>query len=314
MNHLITRRTLIRSGIAGTATGIIRPRSSEAFFARHGGGGTNPFTINENGTQSGGGVVINGNNSIGGKTPRGSNLLTPGEKSLVLLVIGDSISSNSCFSAYTVTNTAKNDNLNHYDGVVYQYADPYLGPSTGPGSYPGAIADALINNGRFARVVTIGCAMGGATSYDWSKFGGFAHRIVASLLYCRRYGYPLSGSGNGGNWSMAVIHALGTNDSALSYSAGAYTALSNSCFSMLRDYGFQGKIFVPEMTVVNNVANPTLQAAQAAIINPSLGILLGMNVDQYTGGTYRQVDGTHPTNALVAQMANSWATILIANL
>lgn len=277
-----------------------------------GGAGTNPFQINENGTQNGGGVVLNGNNSIGGKTARGSNLLTNGEKTLVLLVIGDSISSNSC-PAYTVTNTTKNDNLNHYDGVVYQYADPYLGPSSGPGSYPGIIADQLINATKFARQITIGCAMGGATSYDFSKYGGFSHRIIAALLYCRRYGYPLSGSGNSGNWAMACIHAFGTNDGILGYSAAGYTNYANSGIQLLRDYGYSGKVFIPRMTLANNVTNATIQGAQAALVNNPLGIYLGADADSLTGPTNRGGDGTHPTATGANNLASLWANIFVAN-
>lgn len=278
-----------------------------------GGAGTNPFIIYENASSNGGGTVLNGNNSISGHTARGSNLLNSGEKTLVLLVIGDSISSNSCQAAYTVTNTTKVDNLNHYDGVVYAYSDPYLGPSTGAGSYPAVIADNLINAGKFARVVIIGCAIGGGSSYDWSKQGSFSHRLVASMLYCREYGYPLTGPGDSGNWQMAVLHCCGTNDNPLGYTAPQYTAYTNSCIQLLRDYGFAGKVFIPEMSLQSGVTSATIQGAQAAIINNSLGIYVGPNFDQYTGATYRQVDNTHPTTALVTIMGSSWASTIEAN-
>jgi hypothetical protein len=112
---------------------------------RKGGGGTNPFVIyDQSATSNGGGAVLAGNNSTGGKTQRGSDLLTSGQKTLVLLVIGTSIESNSCAVPYTVVHGTVIDNYNPYDGHLYAHADPYLGPSTGPGSYPGAAADAII--------------------------------------------------------------------------------------------------------------------------------------------------------------------------
>jgi hypothetical protein len=151
--------------------------------------------------------------------------------------------------------------------------------------------------------------MGGATSYDFSKAGAFSHRIVKSLLNCRRLGYPLSGSGDSGNWKMACIHSFGPNDQARilagdpNYSAAAYTANSQSCFSLLRDYGYQGKIFVPKNTMLANAVSTALPGAQAAIIDNSKGIYLGS-----------APDGTHPTGTMVtAAMAPDWNTVINAN-
>ena len=308
-----SRRTILKAGAAGAGS-LLLPRRSDALFFGSGGAGTNPFTINENATSNGGGVVLPGNNSTGGKVDRGAGFypLTVGEKTLVHLVIGDSISSNSC-PFYAVINTLKNDNLNFYDGKVYGYTDPYLGPSTGPGSWPGIMADQLINAGKFQRVVTIGCAMGGATSLDWSRLGGFSHRIVASLLYCRQYNYPLAGPGNSGNWQMAVSHCLGTNDQAQAYTAQQYTDNTNSCISILWNYGYKGKIFIPTMTLLANVVSPTLQAAQAAMINNALGIYSLGNFDSLTGPTNRQPDGTHPTSVGATGIASFASATIMAN-
>ncbi len=158
-------------------------------FFRRSGAGTNPLTINEYPTANSAGIIVPGNNITTGKTQRGSNLLTPGQKTLVILVIGTSIESNASGADYTVTNTATNDNHNIYDGNIWGYLDPYLGPSfaASRGSYPGVIGDVLINDGTvFNRTVTIGCAMGGSSSADWARSGAFSHRIVAAILQARK--------------------------------------------------------------------------------------------------------------------------------
>src|SRR5438876_2568636 len=173
-----------------------------------GGAGTNQFAIYENPPQNGGGTELAGFSDTTGRTSA-STSLTSSETTLIQIVIGDSVSSNSSAAAYTVTNT-KNENFNIYNGLNYRYADPYLGPSTGPGSYPGSIADQLINAGKFSRVISVGCAMGGTTSKDWSKQGAFNHRLRAALLYARKLGWPMTGSND--TWRMAVIYALGIND------------------------------------------------------------------------------------------------------
>lgn len=259
-----------------------------------GGAGTNPLQLFENAGSHGLGLVLNGNNSTGGKTQRGSDLLTSGEKTHILLVIGDSISANSAAAAYTVINTSKNDNLNIYDGHLYAYSDPWLGPSTGPGSWPGKTGDDIISDGsKFVRTIAIGCSMGGATSFDYSREGTFSHRVIAALLYCIRLGYPVSGSGDGGNWKMTCIWALGTNDNALGYTGAQWTAYTNSGIDFLRDYGFKGKILVPKMTLLNGVVSTSIQNAQDAIVDNSKGIYQGSNFDSLTGVTYRAGDGTH---------------------
>jgi lysophospholipase L1-like esterase len=270
-------------------------------FLRKGGAGGNPFQIFENPTSNSGGGIILGNNSISGKTVR-PTALNAAEKTLIMLVIGDSISSNAQPSAYTPTNPLKNDNLNHYDGVVYNYSDPYLGPQTGAGSYSGTIADNLITSGKFARQITIGCAGGGASSIDWAKNGAWGHRLIASLLYCRRYGYPLSGVN--GNWAMTVLYMLGTNDGTLGLSAAAYATNANSCFQLLKDYGYTGKIGVPTtMTMANNAVNATIQGAQSALISAPNGIYSVGNIDSLTGSTNRIADGTHMTAAGAISLA-----------
>jgi hypothetical protein len=291
-------------------------------YAVRGGVGTDPLQINDlSSTANGGGAILLGNTDTTGKTASSTGTaLTGGEKTLIHLVIGDSIASNSC-PAYTVTNPTKNDNLNYYvnPATMWQYKDPYLCPSTGPGSWPGIAADDLISDGtKFSRVISIGCAMGGATSYDWSKSGPQSHKIIAALIYCRRYGYPLSGTV--GVASMAVSLALGTNDGILGYSGTGYTNYTQSTIQLLRDYGFKGKIFIPIMTKNASGVVTALQTAQAALVNTAAvtygsdgtwsgGVYAGPNVESITRGG----DNIHPDAAGAIDLAGRWKTTFLAN-
>jgi hypothetical protein len=112
---------------------------------------------------------------------------------------------------------------------------------------------------------------------------------------------------------MAVIYALGTNDNALGISGANYTANAKSCFQSLRDYGFQGKIFVAKTTMLTNAVSGTLQTAQAGLIDNPNGIYLGADVDSLTGGTNRQADGTHLTTTGNDSLATLWKAIYDAN-
>jgi hypothetical protein len=273
-----------------------------------GGAGTNPLTIFENAPQNGSGVNLVGVSDPTGYTSA-PTALTSGETTLIQLIIGDSKGSNSGQSAYTSTHT-KSEMLNIYSGLNYQYKDPYLGPSTGPGSYPGTTADQLITAGKFSRVISIGAAMGGCTSHDYSKSGAFNHRARVALLYARALGWPVA-TGAADTWRMAVIYALGTNDNALGLSA-SYSANAQSCFDSLRDYGFGGKIFVAKSSMLTNAVNSTIQAAQAALVNNPAGIYVGADEDSLTGATNRVADGTHLTSTGEVNLASLWANIFVA--
>jgi hypothetical protein len=283
-------------------------------ITRGGGAGTNPFQIFENATSNGGGVILPGNNNTSGLTPLASPGLVSGQRTLFLLPIGDSFESNSCAVAYTPTNSTVHM-LNVYSGLLYPYSDPWLGPSTGPGSYIGQLADAIINSGKFARVICGGgCAMGGATSKDFSPWGSFAHRLGAMMLYARQKGYPLSAPGDGGNWQMAVPIMFGTNDNAQGYSALQYTTYTMGIVNLLRAYGCNAKVFIPQFkTLLNGSISTGLQGAQAAILSNALGIYAWSNYDQYTGPTYRVADGTHPTPAMTAAISSNGAAIIQAS-
>lgn len=231
---------------------------------------------------------------IGSRTAR-SNALVNGETTLVVGIIGDSISANSGPSAYTVTQT-KVENLNIYSaaGDVYDYKDPVIGASDGPGSQWGILGDRLRSTSRYARVIYIDPSIGGSTSIDWGKAGNLNNRARVACLQARALGWPVSGSGNGGNWKMVWLYRLGTNDKAVGTSPSNFTAAAQSTFQTLRDYGCTAKILVSTVTMVSNVVDAGLQAAQAGLVD-NVTTFAGDNLDSLTGGTNRSVDGTHLT-------------------
>jgi hypothetical protein len=276
-----------------------------AAYAQFGGAaGGLPLQFNlfdQSSGQNGSGTPLPGFSDTTGRTLR-STALVNGETTLIVSVIGDSISANSGPSAYTVTQT-KNDNFNPYNGSVYDYADPVLGASTGPGSMWGILGDRLRSTARYQRVITINPSIGGTTSLDWSKGGAFGHRARVSCLYARSLGWPVTGSGNGGNWKMAWLYMLGTNDNAVGTSGANFTTRAQSTFQHLADYGCTAKILVGKITMLSNSVNATLQSSQAGLVN-SVTTFTGPDIDSLTGGTNRVGDGTHltltgETNAIV---------------
>lgn len=242
-----------------------------------------------------------------------SATLTPGEKTFIQLVVGDSISSNSGASAYTNTHPTKNQMLNFYNGTTYQYQDPYFNVSTGPGSYPGRIADKLITAGKFARVITIGASLGGACSSNYALDGGYNHRARVGCLESHALGWPISGSGDSGNWKFGIIYALGVNDNAQSRSPASFTANALSFQQSMRDYGCTGDIFIAKQTMLNSVVNAGIQGAQAGLVDNPNGRFVGADADSLPAAANRPVDGTHFGDVGNDNLAQLWSNIFVAH-
>jgi len=66
--------------------------------------------------------------------------------------------------------------------------------------------------------------------------------------------------------------------------------------------GFSGRQFINQETILANTTNPTVAAAQAALID-NVTYFVGGNMDSLTAGTNRQADGTHLTAAGQASQA-----------
>lgn len=263
------------------------------FGAGGGGNRDNNLTIFDlsPGCNTGGPILPGISNPAGYTLATSGNALTPGEKTLIKLVVGDSISANTGQSAYTNGHTTKNDMLNLYTGTNYRFQDPMLSSSTGPGSYHGRTADKLITNGKFSRVITINAAIAGNCSTDYAASGSFNHRARIGCLYARQLGWPVSGSGDSGNWRFAILYALGTNDNGVGTSAANFTIAANSFINSMRGYGCNGDIFITKMTLLAGSVNAALQAAQAALVDNPNGIYLGPDADSLTGAN--RFDGTH---------------------
>lgn len=271
-----------------------------------GGGGADPqlYVINEFIGQNGGTTPVPGVGSptvpIGSRTSQ-SSALTPGQKTLIIAIAGgDSISANSGPSAYTVLNPTVCHNYDPYGRAMYSYQDPVIGASNGPGSMWGILCDRLIANtqGRgtpYARVIVFDLAKGGTTSGDWSSAGNFNNSSRQTCLLMRGLGYPITGSGNSGNWRMVWLYRLGTNDAIVGTAPATLTANGLSTLAMLRSYGCTAPVLVSTMTLHSGgtVIDSGLQTALANMVD-NVNYFPSDNADSLTGtGVNRAPDGIH---------------------
>jgi hypothetical protein len=225
--------------------------------------------------------------------------INPAVKTLVLITAGASNGASVGPSAFVPTNLRVIDNLNIYDGALYADLDPLLGQtqsSLGTGSIGPRLADLLITNGSFARVILVPIAIGGATSAMYAPGGVLYDHSCVAMRRLASHGITPATSGV----TFAAIWHMGENDSGVPQAT--YQANVSAQTTHLNACGFSGRQFVNKETILANTANGTIQAAQAALID-NVTYFVGGNMDSLTGRTDRQADGTHLTAAGQASQA-----------
>jgi hypothetical protein len=246
-----------------------------------------------------------GYQATGGKTARSLDINT-GIKNLVLIVAGQSNYQNVAPSAYTPTNASAIDNFNVYDGGMYAAADPLLGASwmyttlgqgganPSPGNIGTRVADLLITNGKFDRVILVPVAIGG-TSVDMWATGIVSNRITTAMARLESRGIVPGMT----NVTFSVIWGQGESDSGTSQAN--YTSRLNTVISNAAAAGFSGRWFINKQTWFAGATNATVQAAQDAMPNGST-IFAGANADSLNA-TNRYADNTHFNDTGIAALA-----------
>lgn len=260
-----------------------------------------PFTLYDTNTltaiQTTGGYRI-----TSGRSAR-SATINAGIRNLVLLTAGQSLICNVGPTLYTPTNASVIDNLNVYDGQIYDCAGPLLGtsytptqvPPLGPGNVPLRVADTLITNGKFDRVIMVPLAIGNTNISSWGDATGIhANRTQVGMLRLAARGITPGMTGV----TFACLMADGHRDYADGTSQAAWTASCNSFISTLNATGFNGRIFVCSESESAQTSN-AIRSAQAAVRNGTT-VFDGGDIDSNTIAT---VDGVHPSDAGSATMA-----------
>jgi hypothetical protein len=225
-------------------------------------------------------------------------------KNLVLIVAGQSNCENVAPTAYTPTNGTVIDNFNVLNGQMYAGADPQLGCTNAPsGSTFGAgniamrVADQLITNGKFDRVILVPLCSGGSsiTFWDPSVSGTLSPNPVAAMARLAQAGYIPGGTG----LTFGFLWMQGESDAGTS--SAAYQASYNAMSAALIASGFNGRQFINKETWLSGVVNATTQAAQAALVNGTTKFT-GADADSLNAAN-RQADNTHFNDAGMAALA-----------
>jgi hypothetical protein len=232
----------------------------------------------------------------------------------VIVVVGQSLAESASLGTYSTSNSTSL-NFSIYDRGVYQCANPALGTplvsSLAPSgnSFLCQLADNLINAGTYSNVIIASAAIGGTTCANWNTGGVINQRI--SALYAGLAARKLTPA-SGFSGEIYILWHDGETDNVNGTSQASLTTCLRQVAGIFSSIGFSTtRFFIATESIAGNAASSAVTGAQAAAVASGCSTCrAGMNVDSFTGPTYRQTDGTHPTAALAAAMASGDTTII----
>lgn len=226
--------------------------------------------------------------------------INTGISNLVLFVMGQSNNENEAPSQYSPTNGSAIDDFNIFNGAIYAAQDPHPGTSyltniccSNSGLMDFRVADQLITNGKFARVILVPMAFGGSASFNWSNGGIYQNVPCVAMARLKARGIV-----PGTNVTFAADWGQGEADNTLGTSQANYQTYIGQVAANLSACGFVGRIFINVETWSGGVTSATIQAAQTALAGTTQGnvsLKAGANLDTLNN-SYRQ-DTTHFNDA-----------------
>jgi hypothetical protein len=234
------------------------------------------------------------NTDTRGLSPR-SLAIDPSMRTLVLITMGQSLmanaNANTATPVYVPANAAAVDNFNIYDGAAYPFsARPALGCNGDHSNVAPRIADMLINNGKFDRVIVVPIAIGSTIIADWAT-GNYAGRFPVAMKRLAAAGITPSMPGV----TFAAVWGQGESDTGKGTSQASYAENLRTIVGTIFATGFTGRLFVNIETYNAGTVSPGVQAAQASVVNGT-NVFQGGNWDML-GSSYRNPDDTHPNDA-----------------
>lgn len=237
---------------------------------------------------------INANRDVSGKTLKNTR---PSAGVGVFICAGQSNICNTVDTAYSITNPTKVDNLNIFDGGVYNGSDPFIGCSSLDGSWLGRLADKLIDDEIYNHVVIVPIGRGGSSITAWVPGGALNSHLTTAVARCVARGFSVTG----------VLWQQGEYD--------AYTSMSGATYqSHLVDVlgTIPGPWLIGKSTYVEGVTNSGIRAAYDAVVD-NVSVFAGADTDLLTA-VYRQGDNLHFNATGADAAATLWAAAIAAAL
>ncbi len=237
--------------------------------------------------------------------------LVPGQSTLVLVIAGQSLSTNCVPSPHTPTNALVH-NFSITNGGCYKAQGTLLGCTGYHPNLPGNpwptghwgcdLGDKLINAGVCQRVILVPIGVGGSKMQDWAVGRANNDRIIVTARRLAKAGLTPS----------AFLWEQGESDTSPQTSQADYQTFFASMMTTIRAVWSTVPVFVAKSTFINGISNATIRTAQAAVVNNAAGIFAGPDADTLTGSSFRQTDQTHWNAGGADGVAGLWQTALHA--
>ena len=190
---------------------------------------------------------------------------------------------------------------NLYNGYLYYARDPLRGANGQGGSVWTRLGDKLIADKLYDAVIFVPAAIGGTEIARWTPDGDLHPLILKAIESARKRGWKIT----------HLLWHQGESDSYLHTSKKDYEARFMAMLASIREHGVDAPIFVSIATRCGPYPmDPEIQAAQAELVNPSLGIFAGPNTDAL--GPDERIEGCHFSDAGLQKHADLWVQQLQA--
>ncbi len=232
-----------------------------------------------------------------------SPALTPGEGTAVIVTLGQSLAGNwqNDASPYTPSN-AKVENFNIFDGGVYQCGSgPLLGCDGTLGNLFPEMADGLIDDEVYERVILAPMALGASAFNVWLTAAAERITVMARRLEAA------------GLEATHILYSGGENDAFTGTSQSTCEGQLEGILAAFRAEGIAAPMYVAKETWVNG-SQPggasAVRAAQAAVVD-NVDIFAGPDLDTLNN-TYRDSTQTHFNAAGRTAAAALWKAAITA--
>lgn len=232
------------------------------------------------------------NVSMSGKTAR-AIAINPSERTLVLIAAGQSLATNNVATTFTPANPAKLDNFSWHNGVLVNGATPTIGVPGTLVNFNLAVADGVISNGKFDRVILVPAAVPGVSIANWvdeTAVGGtetaaYYRMILSAVLKLRSQGVTPQTPGV----KFLIKWNQGESDTQQSTSQADYQTRFTRLMSLCGPLDGAKWMVARETRYIGNNSS-AVQAAQTALVN-NVNIFSGENMDSIGAGG--RTDDTH---------------------
>ncbi|MFK7976398.1 MAG: sialate O-acetylesterase, partial [Halioglobus sp.] len=230
-----------------------------------------------------------------------------GEGAAVLLTFGQSNSANAGEARYIPAGPVANFNI--HDGKCYLAEDPLLGPDGPGGSVWGVLADKLIVNGDYNRVLIAPFGIGGSSISQWQA-DGFLHPVLTRATKAI----------NDNNITPThVLWHQGETDASEATPQAEYVEKFKFLQSVLLDAGVNAPIHVAMAThcqIPHIDPDPNIAAGQASVraaqqeLATLPGMAAGPDTDTIQGELYRH-DNCHFNAKGMQAHAKLWREVIV---